>query len=123
MKDRIFRDLLKPLKPKLDVNVGEVWLFKHKRFESFDKNKNHPKLIFAKNNMRCTVVPGTSQRKEKYAIVIKGREYGMDNDLLTYFLVNMNRIVDETYISENGELIGGGTEKIIRLINEYKNRR
>lgn len=123
MKDRIFRDLLKPLKPKLDVNVGEVWLFKHKGFDSFDKNKNHPKLIFAKNNMKCTVVPGTRQKNKNHAIVIESREYGMDNDLLTYFLVDMYRIIDETYISENGELIGGGTEKIIRLINEYKNRR
>jgi len=123
MKNRIFGDLLKSLKQDLNVNVGEVWLFKHEKFDSFDKDKNHPKLIYAKHNMNCTVVPGTRQRKKKDVIVIKGREYGMDNDLLTFFLVDMYRIIDETYIVKNGEFVGGGTEKIIRLINEYKNRR
>jgi hypothetical protein len=105
------------------IEVGQVYILKHREFREFDSKNLHPKLIFNKETYYCFALPGTSKsRQQDEVLTIPSKEFDKNADSFkyTHFIYKFGRNIPNGEFILKGKLIGGPTKKIIEEIKKFK---
>ena len=93
------------------IEVGQVYILKHREFREFDSKNLHPKLIFNKETYYCFALPGTSKsRQQDEVLTIPSKEFDKNADSFkyTHFIYKFGRnIPNGEFILKTGYREGG----------------